>query len=116
VTLEVSDDNGLTDTDSTDVTVTNVAPSLTLTSCPVAPQQVDTNVSVAGTFTDPGVNDTHTMSVDWGDGVVSPAAAATCRTAARRARSAAVVAASSRSTTVSRRCSHRTTASAPGAT
>ena len=77
VTLKVTDDNGLTDTDSTDVTVTNVAPSLTLTSCPVAPQQVDTNVSVAGTFTDPGVNDTHTMSVDWGDGVVSPAAAAT---------------------------------------
>ena len=73
VTLEVTDDNGLTDTDSTDVTVTNVAPSLTLTSCPVAPNQVDTDVSFAGTFTDPGVNDTHTMTVDWGDGVVSPA-------------------------------------------
>ncbi len=77
VTLEVTDDNGLTDTDSTDVTVTNVAPSLTLTSCPVAPNQVDTDVTFAGTFTDPGVNDTHTMTVDWGDGVVSPAAAAT---------------------------------------
>ena len=77
VTLEVTDDNGLTDTDSTDVTVTNVAPSLTLTSCPVAPNQVGTDVSFAGTFTDPGVNDTHTMTVDWGDGVVSPAAAAT---------------------------------------
>ncbi|TQM57293.1 vWA domain-containing protein [Humibacillus xanthopallidus] len=77
VTLGVTDDNGLTDTDSTDVTVTNVAPSLTLTSCPVAPNQVGTDVSFAGTFTDPGVNDTHTMTVDWGDGVVSPATAAT---------------------------------------
>ena len=76
VTLQVTDDNGLTDTDSTDVTVTNVAPSLTLTSCPVAPNQVGTDVSFSGTFTDPGVNDTHTMTVDWGDGVVSPAAAA----------------------------------------
>jgi uncharacterized protein YegL len=77
VALKVTDDNGLTDTDTTNVTVTNVAPSLTLTSCPVAPTQVGGPVSFSGTFTDPGVNDTHTMTVDWGDGAVSPAATAT---------------------------------------
>jgi uncharacterized protein YegL len=77
VTLEVTDAGGLMDTDTATVTVTNVAPSLTLTSCPVTPNQVNTNVSFAGTFTDPGANDTHTMTVDWGDGVVSPTAAAT---------------------------------------
>lgn len=74
VTLEVTDDNGLTDTDAATVTVTNVAPSLTLTSCPVEPNAVGTDVSFAGTFSDPGTADTHTMSVDWGDGTSSPAA------------------------------------------
>jgi uncharacterized protein YegL len=77
VTLTVTDDNGLTDTDSATVTVKNVPPSLTLTSCPVDPNQVGSNVSFAGTFTDPGTADTHTMSVDWGDGTVTPASAVT---------------------------------------
>lgn len=72
VTLEVTDDNGLTDTDTATVTVQNVAPSVTLTSCPVAPNAVNTDVSFAGTFTDPGAADTHSMSVDWGDGVTTP--------------------------------------------
>jgi hypothetical protein len=89
VALQVTDDNGLTDTDTTNVTVTNVAPSLTLTSCPVAPTQVGGTVSFSGTFTDPGVNDTHTMTVDWGDGVVSPAAAATSPVGATHAYSSA---------------------------
>jgi hypothetical protein len=77
VELKVTDDNGLTDTDSAVVTVKNVAPSLALTSCPVDPNQVGTDVTFAGTFTDPGTADTHTMSVDWGDGTISPATAAT---------------------------------------
>ncbi|MFK4593640.1 PKD domain-containing protein [Streptomyces pristinaespiralis] len=32
---------------------------------------MDTDVSFAGTFTDPGTLDTHTMSVDWGDGTTT---------------------------------------------
>lgn len=71
VTLEVTDDNALTDTDTATVTVQNVAPSVTLTSCPVAPNAVNTDVSFAGTFTDPGAADTHSMSVNWGDGSTS---------------------------------------------
>lgn len=72
VTLTVTDDNGLTDDDSTTVTVQNVAPSLTLTSCPIAPNAVNTDVSFTGTFTDPGTLDTHSMSVNWGDGTTTP--------------------------------------------
>jgi Mg-chelatase subunit ChlD len=77
VMLAVTDAGGLTDTDSTDVTVTNVAPSLTLTSCPVEPNQVRTDVSVAGTFTDPGTADTHEVKVAWGDGTTTGPVAAT---------------------------------------
>ncbi|WP_328992918.1 VWA domain-containing protein [Kribbella sp. NBC_01245] len=72
VTLTVTDDNGLTDDDSTTVTVQNVAPSLTLTSCPIQPNAVNTDVSFTGTFTDPGTLDTHSMSVNWGDGTTTP--------------------------------------------
>lgn len=71
VDLQVVDDNGLADTDSTAVTVTNIAPSLTLTSCPIDPNAVGSAVSFAGGFTDPGTLDTHTVSVSWGDGTVT---------------------------------------------
>jgi Mg-chelatase subunit ChlD len=74
VNLTVTDDNGLTDDDSTTVTVQNVAPNLTLTACPVEPSAVDTDVSFSGTFTDPGTLDTHSMSVNWGDGTTTPVA------------------------------------------
>lgn len=77
VALEVTDAGGLEDTDTTTVTVTNVAPSLTLTSCPTAPNQVGTDVGFAGSFTDPGTADTHTMTVDWGDGTTTGPAAVT---------------------------------------
>jgi hypothetical protein len=74
VNLTVTDDNGLTNDNSTTVTVQNVAPSLTLTNCPVQPNAVNTDVSFTGTFTDPGKLDTHSMSVNWGDGTTTPVA------------------------------------------
>ena len=77
VSLEVTDAGGLKDTDTSTVTVTNVAPSLTLTSCPTDPNQIGTNVSFAGAFTDPGTADTHTMTVNWGDGTTTGPAGAT---------------------------------------
>jgi PKD domain len=71
VTLSADDGHGSPSpvSDSATVHVTNAAPELSLT----APQawqlyRVDTLVSVGGTFTDPGTNDTHTCSVDWDDG------------------------------------------------
>jgi PKD repeat protein len=72
VFLDVTDDNGLTGQDAAVVTVQNVAPALTLTSCPVDPTAVGNDVSFAGGFTDPGALDTHAMSVDWGDGSTTP--------------------------------------------
>lgn len=72
VLLDVTDDNGLAAQDSAVVTVQNVAPSLALTSCPIDPTAVGGDVSFAGDFTDPGALDTHSMSVDWGDGSTTP--------------------------------------------
>jgi hypothetical protein len=65
VLLEVSD--GLvTDTDTVDVTVNNVAPSIEAGQ----DQTVDEGDSVQfeGNYTDPGSEDTHIATWDWGDG------------------------------------------------
>lgn len=59
--------------DTTTVTVYNVAPTITsvngLSSDPIA---IGTTVELTSTFTDPGINDTHTAILDWGDGTTSP--------------------------------------------
>jgi hypothetical protein len=57
---------------STNVTVDNAPPvlaPLTVTAGPIAPLQP---VTVSGTFTDPGTNDTHTSTIDWGDMTTTP--------------------------------------------
>ena len=65
-TLEVCDNDAQCDTDTVNVTVTNVAPSpnggadQTATAGSVVPITV--------TFTDPGGSDTHTATVNWSDG------------------------------------------------
>ena len=94
ITLRVTDSNGATDTDSTTVTVSNVAPtvesitippdtdSTTMTVSNVAPTvesitippdpvHVNTEISVEGTFSDPGIDDTHTTEWDWDDNTTS---------------------------------------------
>lgn len=67
VTVSGSDGKAPAVTDNAVVTVANVSPDLGPLSAPAAPVAVNTSVSVSGTFTDPGANDTHTCSVDWGD-------------------------------------------------
>ena len=64
--LRVTDEAGNTDTDSTTVTVTNVAPTVQLD----AIAAVDENVSItlSGYGSDPGWLDNLTGTVDWGDG------------------------------------------------
>ena len=69
--LTVSDVGGdvtaaaaLIDTDSTTVTVTNVAPTVTAVGDSIA--EGDT-ATTSATFTDPGTLDTHTAFIDWGD-------------------------------------------------
>ncbi|MHA2065807.1 MAG: LamG-like jellyroll fold domain-containing protein, partial [Candidatus Thorarchaeota archaeon] len=65
VVLEVTD-GALTDTDSADVTISNVAPTVEAG----ANQTVEYSDSVyfSGSFTDPGWLDTHTITWDFGDG------------------------------------------------
>jgi len=69
-------DNGqppLSVSTTTGVTVSNVAPVVTLpTFDPVSPVNEGTDVTVRATFTDPGAADTHTCSVEFGDGHSGP--------------------------------------------
>ena len=72
IDLTVSDFGGdvtaataLTDTDTATVTVLNVPPTVTAVGDEIDEGETAT---VSATFTDPGTLDTHTASVDWGDG------------------------------------------------
>ncbi len=67
--LTVTNGFGLTDTDRLTVTVENVAPLLTLETSEATAGSL---TLVAASFTDPGWLDTHSGSVDWGDGTTSP--------------------------------------------
>lgn len=68
VTLTVTDDDGGVGSNTLIVTVANVAPTLD----PINDQTVDEadTVTLSGSFTDPGVLDTHTATVNWGEGTV----------------------------------------------
>jgi PKD repeat protein len=72
LTLTATDSDGLTDSATTTVTTLNVAPTLgalTLTPRPITGSETVLQVP----FTDPGALDTHTATVDWGDGTVEDA-------------------------------------------
>ncbi len=67
VTLTGTDSHNVS-RDSVAVTILkNVAPSVGLITAPLDPVAVNTGVNASAPFTDPGTNDTHTCSVDWGD-------------------------------------------------
>ena len=66
LTLTVTDPGGLSDSDTTTVTVNNVAPTVTATGDTI---DEGGTADVTATFTDPGVLDTHTATIDWGDGL-----------------------------------------------
>jgi hypothetical protein len=69
ITVTVKDRNGTTGSAQATASVSNVPPSVTL------PDTIDadegTAVTVAATFIDPGVDDTHTATINWGDGTIS---------------------------------------------
>ena len=72
VTVTLTDDDTGTSTDTISVLISNVAPTLD----PIDDQEADEGqlVSFGPTgFADPGVLDTHTASVDWGDGTITTA-------------------------------------------
>lgn len=68
VTLIVTDNEGLTKTDSAPVSISNVAPSITHLTAPTDPLEITRTVNVEVKFTDPGLDDIHEVSWDWGDG------------------------------------------------
>jgi acetyl esterase/lipase len=67
--LVVTSHHGISAGARAQVTTTNVAPTVDAT----ATVSDDGTVALAGTATDPGLADTHTATVDWGDGVSEPA-------------------------------------------
>ena len=67
VKLEVSDGE-LADIDTAPVTVNNVAPTVGAISAPIAPVSVGASIIASATFSDPGLQDTHTAVWEWGDG------------------------------------------------
>jgi PKD repeat protein len=73
VTVRVEDAGGASDTDTFQVTVGNLPPSCGPIVAPLAPVAINTLVTATAPFTDPGVEDTHTGSMAWGDGSSSAA-------------------------------------------
>src|SRR5262245_5175 len=67
--LAVASTHGFSARAQVQVTTTNVAPTVDATATVAG----DGTVTLAGTATDPGLADTHTATVDWGDGVSEPA-------------------------------------------
>lgn len=68
VTVRVDDDDGGSTIDSTTVTVENVAPTLNTPSVAPSPSTEGESVTASATFSDPGSDDTHSCTVDYGDG------------------------------------------------
>jgi hypothetical protein len=68
ISATVTDSDGAAANANTTITVLNVAP--TITGFTLNPTTVDENGTtlLTGTFTDPGTLDTHTVTLDWGDG------------------------------------------------
>ncbi|NND73653.1 MAG: CSLREA domain-containing protein, partial [Ilumatobacter sp.] len=74
ISLQITVDDGTaTASDTTNVVVTNVAPAIVSADGPSEPTALGNSVSIDLLATDPGTADTHTWTVDWGDGTVSSA-------------------------------------------
>jgi Ca2+-binding RTX toxin-like protein len=76
VGLILTDDEGGSVSADTIVTVSNVAPvitSLTNSAPNIGDAQEGQSISISGVFTDIGTLDTHTATIDWGDGSSSEA-------------------------------------------
>jgi len=76
IAVKVTDNDNLNGTSGTTITVNNVPPVITGSSGSAAssdPGKEGSPVTMSATFTDVGTLDTHTATVDWGDGTVSTA-------------------------------------------
>lgn len=68
ISLTVDDGRGGTNTATTTATIANAAPTLSSMTGPTQATAVNTAVVVSASYSDPGIRDTHTASVNWGDG------------------------------------------------
>jgi hypothetical protein len=68
VTLTVTDDDAGSGSDSTTATVSNVPPTVTASFAATTVSCGTGNATLEVSFTDPGIRDTHTATIDWGDG------------------------------------------------
>jgi hypothetical protein len=73
VTFTAIDDGGLSGTDSVTVLATNADPSVKITSVSTTATLVGGTIDFTGTFSDPGVLDTHSVLWEFGDGSTSTA-------------------------------------------
>ena len=71
VKVQATDPGGLTAINTATINVINVAPTVGAVTGPAAPVKIATTVTVSAPFTDPGILDTHTALVDWGDGTTA---------------------------------------------
>jgi hypothetical protein len=69
--IQVTDDDTGSVSAATTVTVNNVAPLITTFNAPVINE--DGSATISGSFTDVGTLDTHTVTINWGDGTSSAA-------------------------------------------
>ncbi|MCO5175452.1 MAG: S8 family serine peptidase [Thermomicrobiales bacterium] len=67
----IQDKDGGVSTYNTTVTVLNVPPTVGAITAPTGPVFVGSLVYASAPFTDPGIDDTHTSSWNWGDGSVT---------------------------------------------
>src|SRR5262249_44460813 len=68
VQVTVTDDDNASDSLASQLVVNNVAPANVALSFANASVNVGDTATLNGTFTDPGVLDTHMVVIDWGDG------------------------------------------------
>ncbi|HEX7634732.1 MAG TPA: PKD domain-containing protein [Noviherbaspirillum sp.] len=66
----IDKDDGFTEY-TANIVVNNVAPSVGSITAPTSPVALNTAVTVHADFSDPGVLDTHTATIDWGDGTTA---------------------------------------------
>lgn len=74
IAAQVTDIGGLTATSQATVTVVNVAPAVGTIVAPIDPIQLNSTITLNADFSDPGTQDTHTGTWEWGDGTSSNAA------------------------------------------
>jgi len=65
----VRDPSWEVDIDTTTVVIYNVDPLITSLILPEEPVRVNEEITLLATFIDPGIYDTHTAEIDWGDGI-----------------------------------------------